>query len=370
MNSNFFIFVQYNLLKRNDKKFSMIGEKQVLKISEGICSRPIEWRQLCLLKGDIYQTFTYDKISSVSGHIPIYFELIESDKLVAGVRLFRWESRRFKKFISYIHKPISMIGQIMIIDDDEKKHAVLLNCIRDYIDRQGASEIFVKGFNGSVFRDIVFSKRKYDVIPIACLNIEKDTDIIINNFHKTHQRYLKKAQNNEDLVFSIESSNFELFYDLLLLTYEGQAIKPPSKEYLRTFWCHFYSENALDICFLKTKDGLYLNGVMAIRIGRTIHYAFGGNRRNQSGSGVLLHWNMINYYKSLRFEKLVFGEISRGSLSNFKGNTVADFKMRFGCYVEYSISQKLSLSKLKNIIWLLIKYIYNENSKRKRQRII
>lgn len=324
-----------------------------------------QWNMLCKNESNFLQSTYYDNVAKQANNIPIYFNYIKDDKIKGGVKCFYWQSKKLQFLISLINKPLHVIGEPIIdkLTNEEGNH--LISEFNKYISDSKFTEIKIKGFFG--FDKQVFRLTNYthSTLQTAYIDITLPEDEIWLKIHPTHRRYIKKATKNPRISFSIENELFSEFHKVLLKTYEGQDnIKPPDYDYLYLFYKTFYDLDMLDLCFVKQNtdyEDCFLNAVLAIRYGKKVFYVYGGNVKNNLGTGVYIHWEMIKYYKQLGFNDVHLGALSVNDPNNKKGNTVADFKLKLGSYQKKFVVEQKMASHVNRTIWKFMKTIYNGN---------
>jgi len=229
-----------------------------------------------------------------------------------------------------------------IVDSREENKEQILSFlaakVMQYLNETGCNYFKSKSVYGEPCIVFDADNKKEKTVLFAYISLHQRLDQLWAGIYKTHQRYIKKAQKC-GLEFVVED-NFEAFHALLMATYAGQKIIPPSKAYLLNLYHTARRYDAAELCFVKNNE-LYLSAVMAIRYGKKVEYMHGGMQRNMLGSGHLIHWEMMQRYKAASFEAVGFGQVGEAIDANTKMETVSDFKIKFGCNAKQSVNTEI-----------------------------
>jgi hypothetical protein len=314
-------------------------------------SDALRWDRLADEIGSLVQSTRYDDVQAMFGHYPVYVELTDGGVLVSGVKLYEYVSKKIPP-LAPLSKHIFQLGEILL---EKNADANVVQRLRqqaeDYVVTSGATHFSVSGYygNADLLLDPPGSVLSHKLFNVAVVDLKLDPEALYANLNDSHKRNIKKAEKHK-LSF-VREDNFDAFDALVRETYDVQGLHGPQKRYLIRLY-DLLKNNHAELFFVKDGE-MYLSTAMITRTGRYAHYAFGGNTRNNFGSGPYLHWSLIRHYKELGFDYYNFGQVAVGDdPDNVKfAEGITRFKKSFGGFELSSFSKKIILSPFKYRLW-------------------
>jgi hypothetical protein len=291
----------------------------------------------------------YDEVNSIFKNTPVYIEVRFDNKLVGGQKLYTYHSE--KPILKQISRQAHSLGESIFdknFNDNERILELIAQSLFCYLKKNKYNFYKSKGVYGSPSAETKTGQFLTSTVSMAILDLTVSENDLWNGIYKTHRRYIKKAQ-KEGLHFVVED-NFAKFHQLLLETFTGQIIQPPSKKYLSTLYAVGKKYKTVELCFVKNGDE-YLSTVLAIKFGNKVEYMHGGIKRNMLGSGQYIHWMMMNRYKSMGIKQVGFGLVENINNKTTKLETISDFKMKFGCKKTSAINSSILINSTKYKLW-------------------
>lgn len=333
----------------------------VLKINESLPSDLVQWDGLAEKNGNLVQSTHFDKVQSFFAQEPIYFELWLAGRLIAGVKLYVWRSRKLGALTATLSRAITQFGE-MIVDPSDAHEAEeitdkLSEAARDYVSNQCIVTCGVRGYYGGrgligkFDSDTLNGESRFNV---AIVGLDGTEDDLWKNVGQNHRRQIKKALRT-DLVFE-EKEGLEYFVPLLKKSYEPTPHKLPNTNYIRHLHDSLRRER-LSRIFVVSERETPLASAVITSLGNTAYYAFGGTQPNGLGAGNLLHWKIMQQLKNEGVTRYVLGEVAPEADS---GNTkfsvgISRFKRGFGSYDAESGSAFYVFRKGHHQLWKTLK---------------
>lgn len=309
-----------------------------------------DWNNLCEKCSNFFQSTMYDEVNSIYKNTPVFIEARFENKLVGGLKIYTYHSQ--KPLLKQISRQANSLGESVLdknFNDNERILGLLAQSLICYLKEHKYNFYKSKGVYGGLTAEVTNEQFLTSTVSMAVLDLTLSEEDLWNGIYKTHRRYIKKAQ-KEGLQFVVED-NFEKFHQLLLETYSGQIIQPPSKKYLSTLYAVGKNYKTTELCFVKNGTE-YLSTVMVIKFGNKVEYMHGGIKRNMLGSGQYIHWMMMNRYKSMGMQRAGFGLVEQIKDKTTKLETVSDFKMKFGCKKTPAINSSIVINSIKYSLWI------------------
>ena len=158
------------------------------------------------------------------------------------------------------------------------------------------------------------------------VDLTKSEKLIMDGYHKNHQRNIKKAKKNQ-LQFRVLQHNeamamapeFYQMYKETMMKLKASAYSFFSLEYITELLCGFPNQSMIGAIF---HEGQLINAVLCLYEGDTLHYHLGCSKKDYlslGGSIFALHQTVLwAKKKGLRTFHLGGGHIGRDSLFQFK----------------------------------------------------
>lgn len=317
------------------------------------------WNALCEKEGNLVQHTLYDTINAAYGFIPVYFEILKNDTLLAGVKVFLYESNKLKLITQFISKRITILGECLF--DDASNIAELKQTldkdIAHFINANGVVEATVSGYYGSTDKLTHLAEQhihKTNLFNTANIDLTQTEETLWNNLHSKHRNVVRKAE-KEGVVF-FESDDLELFKKLLRETYAAQGHEEYNTAFTELLYNTLKNDKLTTIYFAKHGEDV-LSGALLVFIGKKVYYAFGGNIHNSLGAGNFLQWRIFQDLKNKGFELYCLGQVATALDENNQKFTVgiSQFKTRFGTFEIPSYKHIYIFHPLRNNLfkWLI-----------------
>ena len=313
-----------------------------------------DWNKLSEKNGNILQSTFYDEVQMFFNLSPIYIEYYVNNQLIAGVKLYYYESKKFP----WLYKQLSLFGEFLF--DNENK-----TILKSEIDKEFSAEIkqlfrtkkitFFKysSYYGDEPLNIDNSSLKRQKWGINYIDIKQSIEEIQANMHSKHRNMINRAK-KENLAFH-EISEIQILIDLIEKTYLNQTKDMPNKDYIRYLYEKLSVYNKCGIFIVKSGE-VILSAALVQLNGKVADYTFGGNIKNNFGAGQFLQYNVILKLKELGYEKYYLGQVADNYDETNKKFSVgiSRFKNRFGGKNKEGISIEIVLKKLNYKIWKLM----------------
>ena len=322
-----------------------------VKVSHTYPSDIALWDELCLKNSNLVQSTHFDKVQEFYKQKPIYFEVWVDAKLVAGVKMYFWQSE--KNFLTrMISKRLSQFGEIVYSEEENREWIIelLQNKVIDYLKFNKIVTYVANGFYGG--EDLLIALRikakKESRFKIAFVNLDEEEEVLWSKVHSKHRNVIRKAIKNN--VSFGSSQDFNSFYSCLESTYDNQEKKPPNREYL----LHRYMISKKDIeIYNSLWNSQLLSGAWVTIYGSSAYYEFGGSFPNSMGAGNYLQWEIIKELKDRKIQKYYFGQIAFDfDSANLKfSEGISKFKIRFGVSSADSYKKTYTLKRIEYALW-------------------
>lgn len=334
-----------------------------VKIFDNYPSNIKAWDDLCFASGNLVQSTHFDKVQAFYKQKPIYFEVWNDSMLLAGVKMFFWQSE--KNFLTrIISKRLSQFGEVICIDS--VKIDDIVDLIREkvdcYLKKNRIVTYTVNGYYGgeNLLIDLSLEAKKINYFKIAYINLLEKEDVLWSKVHSKHRNVIRKAIKNG--VNILQDNNFNSFYFCLEKTYNNQELNPPNKDYLFNNYKH--SSHLISI-YQAYYEAQLLSSAWVSIYGTTAYYEFGGSVQNSLGAGNYLQWEIIKLLKKKNIHKYYLGQIAEDvSEKNIKFSLgITKFKVRFGVNEQSSFKKEYVLNITKNYFWIFLHNVFYALSK-------
>ena len=322
-----------------------------------------EWNALCKECGNYLQTTMRSELSKFYGQRQVYFEVVDNVRIVGGVKLEIWQSKKIGFLIPKISKSLSQFGEYILRCDCEKTDVVvrLLNQrIAEYVNEERIVTFSVKGFYSSeyistnhslLYEDSgrkVFSQVDFDV---AYIDLTKSIADIYAGMHMKHRNMISKAK-RQGLDFEKIDCDPQIMNMMLSETYSVQNKKSPNRQYIEKE-IDVGRKSGISRMYVCRMGDVILSCALVNVYGKTADYSFGGNRKNDCGAGQYLQYNICNDLKRSGVEWYSLGQVAKTiDENNLKfSEGITRFKMRFGCKRYPSKKVLYVFSPVKYWVW-------------------
>jgi hypothetical protein len=334
-----------------------------IKITENEPLNKADWDNLAKLNGNIIQTTFFNEVQKFYHQSPIYFQLFENNELIAGYKVFIYESKRLPKFIRAISSSISFPAEPIILPSlistriNEIKSEIEKSIKQYCIDKKFTTASY-GSYYGQFFEPLcIFEPSSKKEFNIAIIDLQKTEDELWADVHSKHRNVIRKAEKENVIIKAVDSLNE--FIKLMESTYESQKNKAPNYEFIKKYYAVLKANNAVSI-FIAYHNEIPLIGAFVTKLGNTAYYAFGGSTNNSLGAGNLLQWHIMKQLKSENISFYNLGQVAKeDDESNLKfSKGISSFKRRFGVFEKPGISEKYILRPTANWLWnLLVKVL-------------
>jgi hypothetical protein len=334
-----------------------------IKITENNPLNKADWNNLAQLNGNIIQTTFFDEVQKFYHQYPIYFHFFENEILIAGYKVFVYESKRLPKFMRFISSAINFPAEPIILPElistriSELKLEIEKS-IQQYCLHKKYTTASFGSYYGQFFEPLqLFTPNSKKEFNIAIIDLQKTEDELWADVHSKHRNVIRKAE-KENVIVKQDDTIHE-FLKLMESTYENQKNKAPNYDFIKNYYAVLKANNAVSI-YIAYHHQTPLIGAFVTKLGHTAYYAFGGSTNNSLGAGNLLQWHIM---KQLKSENICFynlGQVAKETDdSNLKfSKGISSFKRRFGVFEKHGISEKYILNQKAIWIWnLLVKVL-------------
>jgi lipid II:glycine glycyltransferase (peptidoglycan interpeptide bridge formation enzyme) len=318
------------------------------------------WNALCLLNSNVLQTTFYDKVKTMFGQYPVYFQCYQNNSLIAGIKAYEYVSKRLPVFKN-ISSSLTILGEIMYKDNNTATAEKLNEALLDYIKKEKTVRFRASGYYGDLNRVALYnSPINSNILPfnVSSFDLTQSKDVLWKNTKESHRRNINKAIKAG--VEIVEDNNINTFIRLLNETYSNQSKQAPNNAFIKKLYESLVPTGMIKIYFAK-HDGQYLASSFVTDFGKYAEYAFGGNLKNNIGAGHLLHWHIAMLYQEKKYERYILGQVATLS-GNYGDNQkfvegISRFKRDFATFELPSAAIEWTISPLKYKCWNIIQKI-------------
>ena len=310
-------------------------------------SDPEAWNSLCRSQGNIIQSTLYALPSEVYGQKPLYIEVRDGNSLLGGVKLHECPPSSKLRFINHF---LIQFGEFFFSEGwEEVVRRVLKEVISDY-----ATESKVDWYKASNYygpRELLikppFGMHSFSRYNIAYVDLGLSADVLRDSLHSAHRKSIETAE-KKGLLFE-EADDIAVLEDLMRKSYGGSDI--PDLRVLR--YLHSRLEGKLSRVFISRQGERALSAALVLSFGNKAYWAFGGNQRNQLGSGHFLQWKIMEKLKNEGLGQYFLGQVAVGDhVEGDKFSTgISQFKRRFGTREYEGETAHYARNKLKYRFW-------------------
>lgn len=335
-----------------------------ISVSENTPLNSYQWNELAASCGNIWQAVFYDQVQLFFNNHAYYFECYSGEKLIGGIKIYGYESKKLPAFIRSVSTRATQISELLIDASAQTNFKnikeALHSEITNWLKLRNITSFYHYSFYGETEKLFLFSEfRKVweSKIGIAKIDLTKSIDELWKAMNPKHRSEVKKAEKNS---VTIEfADDIESFLLLMEETYKNQEGHVPNKNFIRKEYEILKSNNAALLVFSKHHEK-YLCGALLYNYGKNSLYNFGGTIKNSIGAGQFLHWEIIKHLKAAGFKNYFLGETSiEKSEANLKfSEGITKFKLRFGAEQLPAQHTGYALQPMKLKAWNLLKKIF------------
>ncbi|GDX52827.1 hypothetical protein LBMAG27_18740 [Bacteroidota bacterium] len=323
-----------------------------------------EWNLLSFRCNNIWQSTFNDEIQLYFNNWPWYFQCYHQEKLIGGVKIYFYESKKLPAFIRTISTRATQGSEILVDDSKNiefsKLYFELTAAIKKWLKKKQITSFYSYSFFGEtekLISLIEYKKIWESRIGIAKIDLTKSIDELRKAINPKHRSEIFKAVRNNVTIEFV--NDIDLFFLLLDETYKNQNAHPPNKNFIRNEYEIFKSNHSAQLVFAK-QNGNYLCGALLYNYGKSSLYNFGGTIKNSIGAGQFLHWEIMKYLKVNGFQNYFLGEtsleLSESNLKFSKG--ISKFKLRFGAQQLPTQHTGYALKPVQLKFWNLLKRLF------------
>ncbi len=313
------------------------------KITTSSPDNILEWDKLAELNGNLLASTKYDPIQNFYTLEPFYLHFIKDDKLIAGVKLYLWESKRLPFFIKSISRNIQQIGENIIHPQflgDELIQRIIEDKVLGFIHQMSPVYFNQSGYWGDEKLLVAGWQKEKCFFDVALIDLRIPEEELYMNMMKNHRRGVDKGE-KIGLIFET-GVPLNVLIDLMRETYRYQSVSQPNYGYIEHLYKELVNQSLCEVYAVK-RENVYLSAALVQCFGKRADYAFGGGVSNAFSSGHFLHWNIFLDLKAKGYYYYSFGQVAveqdEFNLKFSKG--ITEFKMRFGAKRVNSFSQKI-----------------------------
>ncbi len=326
--------------------------------------QPDAWNQLSVQCSNIWQSTFNDEVQLFFNNRAWYFQCFNQEKLIGGVKIYFYESKRLPGFIRSISSRATQGSEILFDDskniDFDNFLIALTDAIKKWLKTKRTTTFYSYSFYGETGKLISLSEYKKvweSRIGIAKIDLTKKIEELRKEINPKHRSEIIKAEKNN---LTIEFSNdIELLFLLMDETYKNQDSHAPNKNFICREYEILKSNNFAQLVFAK-HNGKYLCGALLYNFGKSSLYNFGGTVKNSLGAGQFLHWEIMKYLKVSGFQNYFLGEtsleITKTNLKFSEG--ITKFKLRFGAQQIPVSHTGYALKPMQLKLWNIFKKIF------------
>jgi Acetyltransferase (GNAT) domain len=338
-----------------------------LTISSGEPTNVAEWNSLASQNGNLLQSTFYDGVQKYYRQEPVYFEVRDTETLMAGLKLYLWESRKIGPLSGRLSRRATQFGEFLLAENQSLSTIEVKEClskkVEEYFSSKGIVSCSVGGYYGDERLLLGFPSAKIirrSKFRFAYINLNQPEDLLWANLADNHKWAVRKAAKQGLKV--TEEENFIEFFRLLGNSYSDNSDKEPNHNYLEVGHNHLHQNGHSTMFFVKNNE--HSLGVAVVDyFGGNAYYSFGGTERNNLGAGNCLHWEIIRTLSSRGLKKYYLGMVAR---ENETGNErfsvgISNFKRKFGVVEVDSCNTEYIFNERYDALWQGMKKMYQLN---------
>jgi len=315
-----------------------------------------EWDLLAEANGNLVQSTAFDGVQSYYRMQPVYFEARSDDRLMGGVRVYRWQARRMRALTASFSQQITQFGELLrprTADATlEEVVASLQIALRDYLRTNAVVSVRTTGLygDGQLLLDPGPAARWRQNYSVAWLDLERPLADAWRAVHEKHRSWIRKAERLRVTV--AEEDDVETLLALLRESYEGQHRVGPNPAYVRHAYASLRKAGRATLFVARSGDEP-LAAAMVHRFGRVAYYDFGGVRRDRTGAGHLLHWHIAARLREGGVARYVLGQVAspEGHHDARFAEGISRFKRSFGTREDASHAALFVMRPLRHVLW-------------------
>jgi len=322
------------------------------------------WNNLAESCGNLLQSTIHDEEQKWFNQYPIYIEVLQYQKLIAGLKVYHYKSKKLRGIFSSVSSTLTQFGEILFdetvgIEFDDVKTQINKE-VQQIIIKERVTSFHSNGFYGGRKKLAVPEKYKTSKsrkFSVAVLDLKNSEEQLWNQLHTTHQKNITIAKKKNLTVF--KSENINLFYTLLAATYQRQNKSAPSAKYVSQYFSWWSPQNISELYFV-SQDDKVISGAVMQKFGGAAYHVLGGSIPNKINAGHYLLWNIMLRYKKEGISTFILGEVAdeieEENLKFTKGITL--FKNRFGTKNIPSGAYTYIIHPIRYSTWNLLQKIF------------
>ncbi len=333
-------------------------------ISENKPQNIIEWNKLAELCGNIWQADFTDEVQLNFNNRPWYFQCYSKEVLIAGVKIYYYESKKLPAIIRSISSLATQGSEILFNESANFDLKQIIDALtqefENWLAEKKTTAFYSYSFFGEPEKLLALTRKKIirqSNIAIAKIDLTKNTETLWQAIHPKHRSEIVKAEKNGVTIEFV--NDIDSFFLLMDETYKNQSVHAPNKKVIRKEYEILMANNSAQLVFAK-HNGKYLCSALLYNYGKNSLYNFGGTFKNSIGAGQFLHWEIIKYLKAKGFKNYLLGETAlKKTESNLKfSDGITKFKLRFGAQQYNTHHMGYALKPTQEKMWNILKKIF------------
>jgi len=324
-----------------------------------------QWNVLATKNGNLIQSTYFDEVQDFYNQIPIYFEVFKEDRLICGVKLYFWASKK-NRFIRAISKSLTQFGEL-IFDETYKSELLELNKLlsgaaSEFIKDNRIVKVTLNGFYGDteLLLNLDFKPVSFFRFNVAHVDLNRKNETILKSFNRNTRRNILKAEGC-NLEF-IPNASIDSFLKVEKTVFEQQKRTPPNLEYIKHAYNALNKYNLVYVSLVNS-DSTALSAAFFIILGDAAYSNFGGAVKNNEGAGQFIYYSLMKEFKKRGIGKFYFGQVAREVNQYNKKFSVgiSTFKRGFRCIETESFKATYITDKLRGTLWTILLKILRRN---------
>ena len=332
-----------------------------ITISYDAPSDASSWNELARLNGNYIQSTHYDAVQSFYDVQPIYLEMYDADKLVAGLKLSHTFAKSFRFLTASISGLLHQFSEFIVHPEftalDDIAIGKLFEAEMDkLIQKHQINHLVIGGFFGPITRLINYEKATPTTdspFNIASVNIQKSDEDILKSFNRNTRRNIKTAV-DEQLSFRKAKDDLSDFFEVMDVIYNKQqsGVKVPNFNYIKHAYKAMEKVGLVDV-YMVYKDEEPLSTMYFYKMGNKAYSVFGGAVRNTFGAGQFGYYELMKLHRDQGIHEFIFGQTgSSEKYLNDKFNIgITNFKLGFSPTEQASFTHHYIFSPFKEKLW-------------------
>ncbi len=332
-------------------------------VSYNAPSNASEWDRLAEANSNFFQSTHNDSLQAFYKQYPVYFEARDAGRLVGGVKIYTWESRKLGKLTADISRSAFQLAEMLSsVQTSSDEFALvkrkLKESLQQFIKQKKVNEYTVYGMYGdeALLIELDLQPKATFLFSSSYVDLAPPIEDVIKGFNRNTMRNYKKAEEAGLTIY--KEDNIEAFLPVLNMVYGQQnpPHEPPSNNFIRHISKALAKSKALDVQLVKQGDEV-LSSSFFVKFGANAYSWFGGSLKNQVGAGQFIYTKLMRQYKQEGITRFYFGQVERSDDKNENekfSRGISTFKRGFGLVELHSFKKVYILNKTKKKIWDLL----------------